>query len=138
MNYLNKGIAQVKTLEVERNCNEGIAKMVSSLEQCGSSREIRLFCNTHIWVSRSNLIVAFYSPKVNKFNVGAILFLRPFNIIFDSCGVGWSVDEVQPSRLFLIGTYLDGQQVGMAGEQPTWFIAIPWSVVIDVIVLLKI
>ncbi len=28
MNYLNEGIAQIKTLEAGRNCNEGIAKMV--------------------------------------------------------------------------------------------------------------
>jgi len=63
-------------------------------------------------VLRSSLIVPFSSPKVNKSNVVAIpSFVPPFNIIFNGCNIGWSVDEggrFSPSRLVLIGTYFNG------------------------------
>ncbi len=73
---------------------------------------------------RSSLTVAFYSTKVHKFNVGAIPFLRPFNIIFDSCGglVGVLMREVGSAKLVVSNRYLPRWVVGRNGRGTTYLV----------------
>jgi hypothetical protein len=85
---------------VGRNCNESIAKMAFPLKYCCSSKEIRFFCNTCILVLRSNLIVPFDSPKVNKSNVVAIPSFVPLQYHFQTVAklVGVSMREVDLAK----------------------------------------
>jgi hypothetical protein len=86
-------------------------------------------------VLRSSLIVVFYNPKVNKFNVVAIPSFAPLQYRFGNCVVGWSVNG---GGYWYIGSkrYLPQWVVGRKGrEQPTLFIALP-SWVITMVALL--
>jgi len=49
---------QQKNIVHKNYLHKGIAKMVYLVEYFGSSKETRLFCNTHIWVLKNSLIVA--------------------------------------------------------------------------------
>jgi len=57
-----KGMAQSWNLIIVRKFNEGIAKMVTLVDWCGLSKDIKLICNTFIW----DLIVTFYRGTKKK------------------------------------------------------------------------
>jgi hypothetical protein len=42
-----EGMAQIWDLIVERKFNEGIARMVTSLDWCGLDKDIKFICNIH-------------------------------------------------------------------------------------------
>jgi hypothetical protein len=63
-----KGMAQVWNLIIVKMFNEGIARMVTLVDWCGSSIDIKFICNTFIW----DLIIEFYRATLKKSSLIAI------------------------------------------------------------------
>jgi len=61
-------MAQIWNLLIVRKFNEGIAKMVTLVDWCGLSKDIKFICNTFIW----DLIIEFYKAIEKKCNLVAI------------------------------------------------------------------
>jgi hypothetical protein len=49
-------MAQIWNIIILRKFSEGIVRMVTSMDWCGLSKDIKFICNTFIW----DLIVEFY------------------------------------------------------------------------------
>jgi hypothetical protein len=63
-----KGMAQIWNLTIVRKFNEGIVRIVRSVDWCGLSKDIKFICNTFIW----DLIVEFYKATKKKSSLVAI------------------------------------------------------------------
>jgi hypothetical protein len=57
-----KGMAQIWNLTIVRKFNEGIVRIVRSVDWCGLSKDIKFICNTFIW----DLIVEFYKATKKR------------------------------------------------------------------------
>ncbi len=66
-----KDMAQICNLIIVRKFNEGIVIIVTSVDWCGLSKNIKFICNTFIW----NLIVEFYRATKRNSNLVAISFV---------------------------------------------------------------
>jgi hypothetical protein len=63
-----KGMAQVWNLIIVKKFNEGIVRMVTLVDGCHLSKDIKFTCNTFIW----DLIVEFYKAIEKKSSLVAI------------------------------------------------------------------
>jgi uncharacterized ion transporter superfamily protein YfcC len=61
-------MTQTQNLITVKKFNKGVARMVTSTDWCGLSKNIKLICNTFI----CDLVIEFYKATKKKFNLVAI------------------------------------------------------------------
>jgi hypothetical protein len=64
-------MTQIWNLIIVKKFKKGIARMVTSMDWCSLSKNIKFICNTFIF----DLIVEFYRAKEKKYSLVAILLV---------------------------------------------------------------
>ncbi len=73
-----KGVAWVWNLIIVRKFNEGIARMIISMDWCGLSKNIKFICKIFIW----DLIVELYKAIEKNFSLVVIPSIRSLQHCF--------------------------------------------------------